>query len=159
MRSYLKRIVVVFLGIGFAAGSVPAHAQNVETPYWASIKDEKAYARVGPAGDYKIAWVYQRKDLPVKVLKRYESWRQIEDHDGEISWVYAKLLSLKRTAVIVDGTQKMLSKPSANAPVLWRAEPGVVGVLGSCTNGYCEFDVNGQSGYVIASALWGVGKP
>ncbi|WP_164117140.1 SH3 domain-containing protein [Sphingorhabdus sp. Alg239-R122] len=149
----------IFLLSGMVFASAPAHAQNVETPYWASISDEKANARVGPTRDYRIAWVYQRKNLPVKVLKRYESWRQIEDHDGDVSWMLASLLSRKRTAVVIDGIQKMHAEPESASKVIWRVEPGVVGVLGSCSNNYCEFDIDGQSGYVAAAGLWGVGKP
>ena len=38
---------------------------------------------------------------------------------------------------------------------LFRAEKGVVGRIGSCSSGWCAFDVKGQKGFVKASDVWG----
>ena len=36
------------------------------TPYFASIKSDKIYMRLGPGEEYPIKWVYHRKGLPWK---------------------------------------------------------------------------------------------
>ncbi len=133
--------------------------EEIETPYWASIKSDEANARVGPATDFQIAWIYQRKNLPVKVIKRYGPWREIEDPDGTQSWIYSTLLTRLRTAYVIGGIRNMHAEPSAQSKVLWRAEPGVVGKLGDCIEGYCQFDVTGRVGYVDMRGLWGAGEP
>jgi SH3-like domain-containing protein len=42
---------------------------------------------------------------------------------------------------------------------LWSAEPGVVGRLGECADGWCRFEVTGREGWVRAERLWGAGAP
>jgi SH3-like domain-containing protein len=53
-----------------------------QTPYWASISAGKALMRTGPGKNYPAIWLYQRADLPVKVLEVYPSWRKVQDPDG-----------------------------------------------------------------------------
>ena len=159
MRPFFRRISGIIFLLGLV-GANAVYAQDDEpVPYWASISTDKANSRVGPAMDYQIAWIYQRKDLPVKVVKRYGPWRQIEDPDGARSWMHAQLLYRTRTALVVGEIRPMREGPSRDERILWRAEPGVVGKLGECTHGFCELDVNGQSGYVEESGLWGAGQP
>ena len=56
----------------------PAAAQSdVELPYWASISVDEARMRKGPSPDVPVTWEYRRKDLPVKVIARHETWRKI----------------------------------------------------------------------------------
>ena len=159
MRPLFRRVSVIFLALAGLYGGAALAQAEVETPYWASLKSDKANARVGPATDFQIAWVYQRKNLPVKVVKRYGPWRKIEDPDGTQSWMYTTLLTRVRTAIVIDDIQEMRAGPSAQTKLLWRAEPGVVGKLGECENGYCEFDVTGRVGYVKIEGLWGAGEP
>ena len=126
-------------------------------PYFASISAGRARMRVGPGREYPASWLYQRADLPVKVVELYKGWRKIEDPDGTQGWMQANLLSETRTAVIVGGIVEMRAAPRFGERVQWRAEPGVVGRVSKCSRGWCWFDVRGRSGYVEASHLWGVG--
>lgn len=145
-----------------AALSAPALAQEKEAPYWASIRDSatEMNTRVGPSPEYKIAWVYRRPGLPVKVLRLKDGWRLIEDPDGAQGWVVARLLSPDRSAYVVgEGLADMRSEPSRDAELKWRVEPGVSGKLGSCSEGWCRFEVEGNRGYIEAARLWGTGEP
>jgi len=159
MRPICRRILTISIVLSALGGGAALAQDDVEVPYWASIKSDEANARVGPATDYQIAWVYRRKDLPVKIIKRYGPWRQIEDPDGTQSWMYSTLLTRTRTAIVVGEIRAMRAAPSPDARLLWRAEPGVVGKLGECSAGYCEFDVTGRVGFVEMDGLWGDGDP
>lgn len=135
-----------------------ASAQDSDEPYWASIAQDEARSRTGPSRDYKIIWLYVRKNLPVKVLRRYGVWRQIEDPDGSQGWMHSRLLSRTRTAIVTgEEVQDMREQPDAKSALAWRVQPGVVGKLGACSNGWCRFDVTGRIGYVRAEALYGAG--
>jgi SH3-like domain-containing protein len=57
------------------------------------------------------------------------------------------------------GTAAIRESGSNGAKLLWNAEPGVVGKLGDCDDGWCEFDVGGRKGWVRQSRLWGAGEP
>lgn len=140
--------------------SAPVHAQDREVPYWATIRASVLNLRVGPSADYKIDWVYRRPGLPVKVLRLMEGWRLIEDPDGAQGWVVARLLSPERGAIVVgEGLTAMRANGSAEADIKWQVEPGVVGALGDCDEGWCEFAVGKRRGFVLEDRLWGVGEP
>jgi SH3-like domain-containing protein len=126
-------------------------------PYFGSIGAARARMRTGPARSYPASWLYQRPDLPVRVVAAFKEWRKVEDPDGTQGWMQANLLRDTRTA-IVRGTQPVDLRERAvpGARVTWRAAPGVVGRLSQCGGGWCRFDVRGQAGYVEIAGLWGV---
>ena len=61
-------------------------------PRFVSLKSQKVYMRRGPGKEYRIDWIYYRKDLPVKIIREYSVWRKIEDFEGYSGWVHASLL-------------------------------------------------------------------
>jgi SH3-like domain-containing protein len=134
----------------------PATAQSdVELPYWASISVDEARMRKGPSPDVPVIWEYRRKDLPVKVVARFETWRKIEDPDGTQGWMAARLLSRTRTAIVTGGIRPMREEPNVSAAVAYRAESGVVGRITDCKNGWCRFDVGGRKGWIETDHIWG----
>ena len=134
----------------------PAAAQSdVELPYWASISVDEARMRKGPSPDVPVTWEYRRKDLPVKVIARFETWRKIEDPDGTQGWMAARLLSRTRTAIVTGDIRPMREDASVSAAVAYRAEPGVVGRITECNNGWCLFDVKGRKGWIQTDHIWG----
>lgn len=140
--------------------AVPAAGQERETPYWASLRAEVANMRVGPSENYPVDWVYKRKGLPLKVVRVMQGWRLVVDPEGTQGWIFASLLSPERTALVVgEGLAPMRAGPSVAAELRWNAEPGVVGKLGDCENGWCEFDVGGRRGWIEADRIWGDGEP
>jgi SH3-like domain-containing protein len=134
----------------------PATAQSdVELPYWASISVDTARMRKGPSPDVPVTWEYRRKDLPVKVVARFETWRKIEDPDGTQGWMAARLLSRTRTAIVTGEIRPMREDASVSAAVAYRAEPGVVGRITECKAGWCLFDVKGRKGWIRTDHIWG----
>ncbi|MBU3076627.1 SH3 domain-containing protein [Sphingomonas quercus] len=143
------------------AATLPAvaHAQPPEraVPYWASISAGEARMRTGPGRQFPAIWLYRRAGLPVKVLQVVQGWRRVQDQDGAVGWMLANLLSETRTGVITGaGTEPLRASPEPGARVVWEAEPGVVGRIASCADGWCAFDVKGKRGFVATDRLWGV---
>jgi SH3-like domain-containing protein len=135
----------------------PAMAQSTgkTVPYWASIAKDEARMRTGPSMDYPANWIYRRRNLPVKVVETYPNWRKVEDPDGMRGWMHVRLLKDDRTAIVVGATAQMRRDASDSAPVLFRAEPGVVGMVSNCDADWCLFDVGGQRGHIRKRDLWG----
>ena len=134
----------------------PAAAQSdVELPYWASISVDEARMRKGPSPDVPVTWEYRRKDLPVKVIARHETWRKIEDPDGTQGWMAARLLSRTRTAIVTGDVRPMRDEPDTSAAVAFRAQPGVVGRITDCQKGWCLFNVGGRKGWIQTDHIWG----
>lgn len=158
MTQRLPRLRTIALGLSAAALALTgtADAQQKKPPYWASISAGKARMRTGPGRQYPASWLYQRADLPVKVLDVFETWRKVEDPDGTQGWMLVNLMSSTRTGYVKGAELPMHESASPSARVLWRAAPGVVGRVSQCARGWCKFDVRGRAGYVEASGLWGV---
>lgn len=157
----MKRILTMLPLLVLCGLAMPAHAEdNDKVPYWASIDADIANLRVGPGDSYRIDWVYRRLHLPVKVIRREGPWRQVVDPDGTKGWMRDLLLSRHRAAIVKgDGLIEMRAEGNDSSRVLWRIEPGVVGVLGDCKNGWCALDVVGHRGFVRQGALWGTEAP
>jgi len=147
---------LAFLSGALLIASAGSAAPNVKpVPYWASLAKGEARMRVGPSQDYPASWIYRRRDLPVKVVEVYANWRKVEDPDGTQGWLHVRLLKDEATAIVKGEIAAMRDGPSADARVLYRLEPGVVGRLSGCANGWCAVDVNGARGYVATNDLWG----
>lgn len=153
-----KNWIPALAGMAVMVFATPADAQDKTPPYWASIVSGEAMMRTGPAKTYPGIWLYKRRDLPVRVLKRYESWRLIEDPDGTKGWMLGTMLSDRRTAMVKPGQPRPIaSEPSGSGRLRYRAEPGVVGQIEQCAAGWCRFKIAKREGYIRTSDIWGVG--
>lgn len=150
----------IVLAVTAVALAVPSFAALVtkKTPYFGSISAGKARMRTGPGRTYPASWLYQRADLPVKVLDVYGSgaWYKVEDPGGTQGWMMGTLVSETRTGLVMGTVAELRDSPREGGRVRWRAAPGVVGRLSKCARGWCYFDVRGRGGYVEAVRLWGV---
>lgn len=175
MRSHLKPsfdvracvAVALAAALAMASGLAPAGAQTAENggsglpvPRFVSLKADKVNVRNGPNKDHDVAWVFNRAGLPVEVTAEFETWRRIRDADGAEGWVYHSMLSLRRTALVAPWlkgeTVPMRDAPSADAKVVAKLEPSVLGVVKSCDRKFCRFVGDGFDGYVQQNQLFGV---
>ena len=135
-----------------------ASAQDKVPPYWASIASGEAMVRTGPGRNYPGTWLYKRRDLPVRVLKIYQSWRLIEDPDGIRGWMLVTLLSDRRTALVKPGQPRAIhEKRSSVSRVAYLAEPGVVGRIEDCDGDWCRFSIGKRAGWIAQGEVYGVG--
>ncbi len=155
-----RYLLCLLAAIGTLLIGTGASAQSKEVPYWVSVRWTEVNMRVGPSENYKIDWVYKRPGLPLKVVRKAEGWRLIQDPDGAQGWVTARSLMLKRTAIVTgEGLAAIRAEPNASAAIKWNAQSGVVGALRKCEAGWCEFNVDGRLGWVRENRLWGTGAP
>ena len=151
MRAVLGALLV------FAATA--ASAQDKVPPYWASIASGEAMIRTGPGRNYPGTWLYQRRDLPVRVLRIYQSWRLIEDPEGIRGWMLVTLLSDRRTALVKPGQPRAIQEQrDRTSRVAYLAEPGVVGRIEDCDGEWCKFSVGKRAGWIAQGAVYGVNK-
>lgn len=148
-------VALAFLGAASAVGQTQR-----QPPYWASIQKPEARMRTGPSTEFPVTWVYKRQNLPVKVVAVHSVWRKVQDPNGDQGWLHVRLLSPQRTAIVIGKDNGALRDlPQANAHISWRVEPGVVGIIDACENGYCRFETNGRYGYIETARIWGDEAP
>jgi SH3-like domain-containing protein len=137
--------------------SASALAQDKQPPYWASIASGQAMTHTGPGRNYPNVWLYQRRDLPVRVVKKYQTWRLIQDPDGAQGWMLVTLLSDHRSAIVKKGEPRSIRvEPADGAKVRYMAESGVVGRVSKCRDGWCRIEIGKRDGYIRIADIWGV---
>lgn len=153
------RLIIALVSLCLAIPTA-ANAQEREVPYWATLRAEEVNMRVGPSPNYPVEWVYRRSGLPMKVIRLHEGWRLVQDPEGSQGWIVARLLNPERGAIVTgEGLAEIRDEPDGSSSLLWRAEPGVVGKLGDCREGWCRIDIGGRRGWVRENRLWGAGEP
>jgi SH3-like domain-containing protein len=143
------------------ASSDAASQSGLPVPRFVSLKSDKVNVRGGPTKDNDVTWVYTRPGMPVEITAEFENWRRIRDWEGAEGWVYHSLLSGKRTALVTKSKNPgellpVLAKPDPQSTVTARLQPGVVGVVKHCDDGYCRVVGAGFDGYVEQDRLFGV---
>lgn len=152
----MLRVLILAILLMATGSAAFAQAQR-KPPYWASIAASLAMMRTGPGKEFPATWEYRRADLPIRVVEIYKNWRKIEDPDGASGWMQVTLLSDTRTALITAKEPAPLyDKPDAGSKVRYFAEPGVVGRLSKCANGWCHLDVGGRKGFIRTDQFWGL---
>lgn len=129
---------------------------GLPTPRFVSLAKDKVYARTGPGSRYPIAWVYQRKGLPIEVLREYDSWRQVRDIDGTVGWMDRTMLTGTRTALVTRAERMLYSAADLQSRPVWRIAPGAQVELTLCDQAWCRVAASGRNGYMLRSQLWGV---
>ncbi len=113
--------------------------------------------RSGPGKNYPGIWLYKRHDLPVRVLKTYPNWRQIEDPDGTKGWMLVTLLSDRRTGIVKPGEPRAIrAAASETSRITYKVEPGVVGRLEQCDGDWCRIAIGKREGFIRIADLWGI---
>lgn len=137
-----------------------ASVSGLPLPRFVSISANRANLRKGPGRQYPVAWILQRRNLPVEVIGEFEHWRKIREVSGEIGWVHKSRLSGRRMGMVVSAarSEKLVSgyrDPRKETPVLM-AEPGAIGEILSCGGEWCALRFEGKSAWMPRESIWGV---
>ncbi len=163
-RRFLLPCLVLLLGIfAGAAGAqdLPPPERRPGTsglplPRFVSLAADAANMRTGPGRRYPILWRYVRPRLPLLVIAEYGNWRRVRDRDGSEGWMHASLLSGRRTGVVSGAVRPLYARPTRDARVVMRAEPGVLVDLLACRKTWCRVRLAGRKAWIRRGALWGL---
>ncbi len=99
------------------------------------------------------------RGMPVEVIVTQGDWSRVRDATGDLAWVERKALSDKRTVVVNNnlGTAEIRAAPADTAPVVFRAQAGVVlDVTSAPTGGWVAVrHRDGESGFARGGDVWG----
>ncbi len=143
-------------GAEAATAKQPPADTGLPLPRFVSLRADEVNVRTGPGARYPVDWVYLRRNLPVKVVAEFESWRKIRDWQGTEGWVHRSLLSGRRTVLVIGQSATLNREASAEAPEIAKIEAGVVGRLLSCAGDWCRIEIAGLRGWMAHDRLWGL---
>ena len=72
------------------------------------LKNNKVNVRFGPSLKSPIKYIYNKVNLPVKVIDKKENFRRITDHKKNSGWIH--ISQLKKSKSLVATSQKILFK-------------------------------------------------
>ena len=86
----------------------------------------------------------------------FEHWRKVVDADGAEGWLHKTLLSGRRTAIVTVEVVNFHLAGNTKAPIVFRAESGVIGALETCVDHWCKMKVRERSGWIERHRIFGV---
>ena len=129
---------------------------NLPLPRFVTLKSGDGNARRGPGLTHRIDWVFVKSGMPLLLTAEYENWRRVEDAEGFGGWVHYSLLSGTRSVLISQDMAEFRYSADATSEVMFQAERGVLGRLLECSVNWCRVNTNGEKGWILKTALWGV---
>lgn len=153
-------VAALLLAVAVPVPLLAEEARGVVTslplPRYVSLKTGEGNVRRGPSIGHRIDWVFRRRGMPLRVTAEFGNWRRVEDSDGQGGWIHFGLLSGVRTVLVQQDDTALRARPEPGAPVLAKAEAGVVARLGECLPAWCRIAADGARGWAEKAALWGV---
>ena len=122
-----------------------------------SIKSNNANMRIGPGKRFEILWNFKKVGLPVKILKKFEQWYEIETPDGSIGWMWSKLLSSKEKTIIFKKKDIIYRKDSIDSNIVANVSKNSILNIYYCKNKWCKVESKKDKvkGYVKIDNIWG----
>ena len=65
-----------------------------ENDYFLTLKNNKVNVRYGPGFDYKIKYIYKKKNLPILVIDKKDNFRRIIDFKKNSGWIHLSLIHI-----------------------------------------------------------------
>lgn len=153
MSHYRLMLLTLWLSsLGFFIHTTSAKAF---VPDFASIKIEEINIRSGPGKSYPIKYVYKKRGMPVKLLKEYDNWYQIEDFEGDFGWATKSYISTNFKTIIVTRDDVVYSRPRTSSTPIFRVEKNVVMNVLKCKADFCKVSVNNRRGWINKGSVWG----
>jgi SH3-like domain-containing protein len=129
-------------------------------PRFLTLKSNKVNVRKGPSSDHEVAWVFQRKGMPVEITAEFENWRKIRDADGSEGWILQQMLSGRRFALAPtwnpDKSVALHESDSGTSGTSAMLMPGAIAQIKSCDGTWCYVTTDDYDGYAVQAELWGV---
>ena len=126
-------------------------------PKYASLKKDRVYSRVNASFDAQVKFIYQKKNLPILIIDKYDVWKKVRDIEGMEGWIHTSMISNKKT--FINNKEQNLLKYKDNSNIVKAiVKRGVVGKILSCDEIFCKVKIKTYKGWVEKKYLWGIKK-
>jgi len=149
-KKYLVLIIYFFLF--FFYFSLSQASENIN---FLTLKNNKVNLRLGPSFDYPIKLVYKKKYLPVIIIDKFETWREIKDYENNSGWIHISQLSKKKSAIVTENNSVIYKNSTIYSKPIARLETGRLVLVKKCKSEWCKITTGNYSGWIIKSSLWG----
>ena len=146
----MLKIIIIFLLILF----LNSNSISEEFDYFLMLKNNKVNVRFGPSLKSPIKYIYNKVNLPVKIIDKKENFRRIADHKKNSGWIH--ISQLKKSKSLVTTSQKILfKKPTKYSKPLAKIEKGRLLIVKKCSDNWCIVKTKKFSGWISKDNIWG----
>ncbi len=150
---------IFLLGLSFVLPQISMADLGRETglkvPRFVSLSSNKINVRAGPGRRYPINWIFQRQNLPVKIIAEFDTWRKIKDHEGLEGWVHQRMLSGRRWVFVLGESVIIRKERSLTGKGVARLESGVMARLEEISGDWCLVEAGPYTGWLLKTDVWG----
>ena len=122
-----------------------------------SLKKEKVNVRYGPGFDYPIKYVYNKLNLPIKLIDKKDNFRRIIDQKKNSGWIHVSQLK-KANSIIILEDKILFLKPSIFSKPISLIKEGRLLLIKKCNNQWCRVKSGDYLGWIITDNVWGTLK-
>ena len=130
-------------------------ASNGVAESFLSLKKNKVNVRYGPSFDSDIKFVYNKINLPVKLIDKKENFRRIVDLKNNGGWIHVSQLK-KINSVIAINDKILFKKPNSFAKPIAQIKKGRLLMLQKCEDGWCKVKSDNFDGWIKTNNTWGL---
>ena len=130
-------------------------ASNGVAETFLSLKKNKVNVRYGPSFDSDIKFVYNKINLPVKLIDKKENFRRIIDLKNNGGWIHVSQLK-KINSVIAINDKILFKKPNSFAKPIAQIKKGRLLMLQKCEDSWCKVKSDNFDGWVKTNNTWGL---
>ena len=119
-----------------------------------SLKKSKVNVRYGPSFESPVKFIYNKIDLPIKLIDKKENWRRILDVKNNSGWIHSS--QLKPINSIITLSDKILFKrPTIFSKPIAKIKKGRVLIIQNCQTNWCKIKTDNIKGWIQRKNLWG----
>jgi len=144
------RITCFFLFLFFFS-----HLQAKENKEFLTLKNNEVNLRQGPSFKYPIKLIYKKKYLPVIIIDKSETWRQIKDFKNNLGWIHISQLSKKKSVINIKSNSIVYKKPTFYSQPIVKLELGRLVLIQKCKLNWCKIKTGSYIGWILKNSLWG----
>ena len=149
-KNYFIPIILFFLILFLSSKSTASENIN-----FLSLKNNKVNLRQGPSFEYPIKLVYKKKYLPVIIIDKSGTWRQIKDFENNSGWIHISQLSRRRSGININNNSIIYKKPTIYSKPIAKLEVGRLVSIKKCKTKWCKIATGGYTGWIFKDSLWG----
>jgi len=143
-----KTLVLILLTIFFSKGVL------AENNYFLMLKNNKVNVRYEPDLNSPIKYIYNKKNLPIKVIDKKENFRRIIDIKNNSGWIHTSQLRKNKSFILLEN-QILFSKPTKYSKPIVKISSGRLLLAKKCKLKWCRVKTEHYTGWLEVKNIWG----
>ena len=132
-----------------------SYSNASENKNYLSLKNEEVNLRTGPSFDHPIKLIYKKKNLPVIIIDKFETWREIKDFENNSGWIHVSQLSKRKSAINIKEHSILYKSSTIYSQPIAKLEIGRLVIIKKCKLTWCKIKSGDYKGWILKKYLWG----